>query len=188
MRVIAGTARGRRLAAPAGDRIRPTGDRVRESLFNMLEVLVGFEGARVADLCCGTGAMGIEALSRGAASVVFVDSDARSLRTTTANLEATGFGHLGPSSQPAVRLESSDVVGWARRLGADAADVALVDPPYEWAQWQELMAALDGKVEVVAAEADHEIDAVPAWDVHRSRRYGGTVVTVLCADPPVAPA
>lgn len=154
----------------------------------MLEVLVGFEGARVADLCCGTGAMGIEALSRAAESVVFVDSDARSLRCTTANLEATGFGHLGPSTRPAVRLEPADVLAWARRVGADCVDVALVDPPYGWRQWPELMEALAGKAGVVAAEADHEIGPMPAWDAVRARRYGTTVVTVLCADRLVEPA
>ena len=87
MRVIAGTARGMRLAAPAGLRVRPTSDRVRESLFNIIAPRI--EGARFLDLFAGTGANGIEALSRGAAFCSFVDQDARSLAVVRGNLEVT---------------------------------------------------------------------------------------------------
>lgn len=181
VRVIAGTARGRRLTAPPGRRIRPTGDRVREALFTMLESLVGVEGARVADLCCGTGALGIEALSRGAASVTFVDRDPRSLQATADNLEATGFGALGTATSRAVSLVRADVVGWARRAEAGSLDLALADPPYRWDGWDELLDALAGRAEVVALESDHHLQVHPPWEVLRERRHGGTVVTVLRA-------
>ena len=85
MRVVAGAFRGRRLHAPRGQRTRPTADRVREALFSMLGEV---DGARVLDLFAGSGALGIEALSRGAASAVFVESDARAAGVVRRNLEA----------------------------------------------------------------------------------------------------
>lgn len=183
MRVIAGRAKGRRLEAPPGRRIRPTGDRVRESLFGTIESMIGLDDASVADLCCGTGALGIEALSRGASRVVFVDADARSLRATRANLTATGFGEPGADAHPTIEVVRADVVAWARRLAPSSVGIALVDPPYAWSGWRDLLEALVGKVEVVVAESDREIDAPTAWSVARARRQGGTVITVFTADP-----
>jgi 16S rRNA (guanine966-N2)-methyltransferase len=81
MRVVAGSAKGRRLQAPDGTGVRPTGDRVREAMFDMLSSLDAVEGRSVADLFAGTGALGIEALSRGAATATFVDDDASVLGT-----------------------------------------------------------------------------------------------------------
>src|SRR3954467_4150678 len=91
VRVIAGEWGGRRLQAPPGDATRPTSDRVREAVFNALGSLGAVEGAAVADLFAGSGAMGIEALSRGAASVTFVDSARPARAAIEANLAATGF-------------------------------------------------------------------------------------------------
>jgi len=91
MRVIGGDYRGRRLAAPVGANVRPTSDRVREAIFSMLFSLGGVEGLQVADLFAGTGAMGIEALSRGAASVTFVERDPGSVEAVRANLAAVGL-------------------------------------------------------------------------------------------------
>ena len=88
MRVIGGEYRGRRLNAPVGDHVRPTSDRVREAIYDILFSLGGVEGLQVADLFAGTGAVGIEALSRGAASVTFVDRDPRSIEAVRANLES----------------------------------------------------------------------------------------------------
>lgn len=88
--MIAGTARGRRLVSPAGAAVRPTSDRVRESIFNMVLSRFPLEGAHVGDLFAGTGAMGIEALSRGAAGATFVDHDRQAITIVRANLEATG--------------------------------------------------------------------------------------------------
>jgi 16S rRNA (guanine966-N2)-methyltransferase len=91
MRVVGGTARGRRLDAPSGDRTRPTSDRVREAIFNALWSRGVLDGARVLDLYAGSGALGIEALSRGAAHATFVESDRDARRAIAANLGACGF-------------------------------------------------------------------------------------------------
>src|SRR5690348_13221449 len=96
MRVVAGTAGGRRLRAPKGTTIRPTSDRVRESIFNSLQSMDAIEGAAVADLFAGTGALGIEALSRGAASAIFVDEDRAAAALIRDNLAATGLA--GPAA------------------------------------------------------------------------------------------
>src|SRR3954471_21796577 len=94
MRVVAGTAKGRRLRAPKGTITRPTSDRVREAIFNTLGSLDAVEDADVADLFAGTGAMGIEALSRGARSVVFVETDEDAVAAIRANVDLTGFSHV----------------------------------------------------------------------------------------------
>src|SRR4051794_3909992 len=94
MRVVAGTVKGRRLEAPKGEQTRPTSDYVREAIFNTLGSLLGIdavEDATVVDLFAGSGAFGIEALSRGAAHATFVDGDRRAVAATRANLAATGF-------------------------------------------------------------------------------------------------
>jgi len=97
MRVVGGVAGGRRLRAPAGRSIRPTGDRVREAVFNVLTSLRAVEGATVVDLFAGTGALGIEALSRGAAHVTFVDRDPAAAATIRDNVAAVGLA--GASSE-----------------------------------------------------------------------------------------
>src|ERR1700677_2708223 len=122
MRVIAGTSRGRRLEAPAGGATRPTGDRVRESIFDVLGSLMDLDGTDVVDLFAGSGALGIEALSRGAASVVFVDDSADAVRAVEANVTGTG---LDPAQTTVVR---ADVLDWLRR--PHRFDLALADPPY----------------------------------------------------------
>src|SRR5947209_1526528 len=108
MRVVAGIAGGQRLRAPKGDSIRPTSDRVRESIFNSLDSLGAVEGAAVADLFAGTGALGIEALSRGAVSAVFVDDDRAAVAVVRANLDATGL------AGPHATVVQSDVLRWVR--------------------------------------------------------------------------
>src|SRR5205814_2490034 len=95
MRVVSGSAKGRRVQAPKGTQTRPTSDRVREAVFNTLGSLGGIEGATVADLFAGSGALGIEALSRGAAHVTFVDRDRDAIATIKANLATTGFEPQG---------------------------------------------------------------------------------------------
>lgn len=123
MRVIAGEWRGRRLVAPKGDATRPTADRTRETLFSMLVSRLGsFEGLRVADLFAGSGALGLEALSRGAASCLFVDQDAAALAALRRNIET-----LGARSRATVQPGSVMSLGPARA----AYDLILLDPPYE---------------------------------------------------------
>ena len=120
-RVIAGQARGRRLTVPSSG-VRPTGDRAREGLFNALGSLLDLHGARVLDLYAGSGALGIEALSRGAVEAVFVESGSRVLPVLRANLEAVGLagGRVLTGSVPAV----------VARPAPAAFDLVLADPPY----------------------------------------------------------
>ena len=123
MRIVAGEWRGRKLIAPEGDTTRPTSDRTRETLFSMLVSRIGsFEGLRVADLFAGSGALGLEALSRGGASCLFVEQDpsaVRALRSNIANLQAHGRSD--------VRAGSVLSLGPVR---GEPLDLVLLDPPY----------------------------------------------------------
>jgi 16S rRNA (guanine(966)-N(2))-methyltransferase RsmD len=122
MRVIAGSLKGRRLQAPAWDGLRPTSDKLRETLFNVLAARIG--DARVLDGFAGTGAVGIEALSRGAAHVTLVESDPRAVRLIERNLE-----HCAVTERHAIiRARFADA---ARRLHPGAFEVVFLDPPYE---------------------------------------------------------
>jgi 16S rRNA (guanine966-N2)-methyltransferase len=120
-RVIAGTAGGRRLRVPPSG-VRPTGDRAREGLFNSLATLVDLDGAVVLDLYAGSGALGIEALSRGAGRVVFVESGARVLPVLKANLAAVGL--------PGGRVVAGSVPTVVAGTPPERFDVVLADPPY----------------------------------------------------------
>lgn len=120
MRIIAGAFRGRPLVAPKGDATRPTADRTREALFSMLTSRVGsFEGLAVADLFAGSGALGLEALSRGAASCLFVEQDRAALDALRANAEKLGI-------RPDIRAGSVLSLGPA----AKPLDLIMMDPPY----------------------------------------------------------
>jgi 16S rRNA (guanine966-N2)-methyltransferase len=122
MRIVAGEWRGRKLAAPQGDTTRPTADRTRETLFSMLVSRLGsFEGLAVADLFAGSGALGLEALSRGAASAVFVEQDAAAIRALRQNIAA-----LRAQPQCDVRASSVLSLGPAKQ----PLDLILLDPPY----------------------------------------------------------
>ncbi|WP_066662116.1 MULTISPECIES: 16S rRNA (guanine(966)-N(2))-methyltransferase RsmD [unclassified Sphingomonas] len=120
MRIIAGTWRGRPLVAPKGDATRPTADRTREALFSMLTSRVGsFEGLAVADLFAGSGALGLEALSRGAASCLFVEQDRAALDALRANADKLGI-------RPDIRAASVLSLGPAPK----PLDLIMMDPPY----------------------------------------------------------
>lgn len=168
MRVVSGTARGRRLVSPPGRDVRPTGDRVREALSNALWSMGALHDAEVADLFAGSGALGIEALSRGAAHATFVDSSPRSLDAVRANLATCGFADRAT-------VVRADVLGWLASR-ANPVDVAFVDPPYAFDRWQELADALVARVAVFESDRPVEPDG---WEVRRQRRYGGTVVTIV---------
>jgi 16S rRNA (guanine966-N2)-methyltransferase len=123
MRIIAGEWGGRRIEAPKGEATRPTADRTRETLFNMLASRLGdFEGLRVADLFAGSGALGLEALSRGAARCLFVERDRAALDAIRANIATLGAGERA-------RVEAGSVMG----LGParEPLDLVLADPPYK---------------------------------------------------------
>ena len=122
MRIIAGEWKRRQLRAPPGEATRPTADRTRETLFNMLASRLGeFEGLAVADLFAGSGALGLEALSRGAASCLFVEQDAEALRSLRANIAAL-------RAQQRCTVQAGSVLGLGKR--SDPLDLILLDPPY----------------------------------------------------------
>ena len=121
-RLIAGMAGGRRLKVPPAG-VRPTGDRAREGLFNSLGTLVDLEGAAVLDLYAGSGALGIEALSRGAASAVFVESDRRAVAVIEGNLETIGA--------EGAEVVKRDVAAWLRGPPEAHFDLVFCDPPYD---------------------------------------------------------
>jgi len=168
MRVIAGTHRGRRIEAPKGQTTRPTGDRVREAAFNLIGPV---DDADVLDLYAGSGAMGIEALSRGAASATFVESDRDACRTIDRNLERLGL--LG-------RVLCQDV---ARFLGAERRrfDLVLVDPPYELRD-HELLArylpSLLAENGLVVLETAAKVEPELPLELRTSRRYGSARLTL----------
>lgn len=131
MRIIAGSFKGRRLAAPTGLALRPTSDGLRETLFNVLGATV--EGARVLDAFAGTGALGLEALSRGAGGVTFVEHDGRALEALEQNVE-----HCGAQSSCVIIRD--DFLGLdSRRSSLDAFDLVLIDPPYEVADLERVL-------------------------------------------------
>jgi 16S rRNA (guanine966-N2)-methyltransferase len=175
VRVIAGTSRGRPLKAPRGAGTRPTADRVREAIFNVLTSVIDVTGISVVDLFAGSGAMGIEALSRGAASVVFVDQSPDAVRVIRDNVTATGF------DLDAVQVVRAEVVSWLDR--PHHFDLALCDPPYAFDAWDEVLARLHAEVAVL--ETDRPLSVPPeAWEVIRNKRYGGTLVSVVRAAGP----
>ena len=168
MRVVAGTARGLRLIAPVGESTRPTPERVREAVFNALYSLGAVDDAAVLDLFAGTGAMGIEALSRGAARAVFVERSGEAVAALRENLETTGLTD-----------RAEVVIGDVERYLAGATerfDVALVDPPYAFADWDGLLENIPA--DLVVIESGRAVDIPDGWETHRVKRYGGTVVAI----------
>ena len=177
MRVTGGALRGRRLRAPRQG-VRPTSDRVREAVFAVLGDLAG---ARVLDLYAGAGTLGIEALSRGAASVVFVERAERSVVVLRANLEELAL-------EPVGRILRSDAVRALRRLADQEAcfDLVFVDPPYASDEAARALSALaDGNLlapeatVVVEASRRHPVAPVEGLVSIDERRYGDTLITLL---------
>ena len=178
-RVIAGSAKGVRLRAP-GPGTRPLADRVKQTLFAILEPELA--GARVLDLFAGSGAGGIEALSRGAAAAVFVERDQGAAAVIDANLRATGL------AGPAAAIVRWDVVRWLAEPNVDAAfDLVLVDPPYAetgtLARVLELLGSDDAPLapdaRVVAKHfwRDRPADRIGRLAIERDRRFGETALT-----------
>lgn len=168
MRVVAGELRGRRIEAPAGERTRPTTDKVREAVFNALGSLEVLDGATVLDLFAGSGAMGIEALSRGAAHCTFVENDRAALVALRRNIESLGLVHR-------TTVVTRDAWTAARSLGRF--DVLIADPPYGSTDWASLMGGAD--VSLAVLESGSPIDAVAGWETVRDKRYGRTYVVFL---------
>ena len=168
MRVVAGDLRGRRIESPKGDATRPTTDKVREAVFNALGSMDAVDGARVADVFAGTGAMGIEALSRGASHCTFVEKDKNALAVLRQNIAALGL------SDRATVL-AIDAVSAVASLGD--VDLFIADPPYGFTHWADLLNRCVAPV--VVLESDREVGEVEGWDTVREKKYGRTHVAFL---------
>ncbi|MBR6509202.1 MAG: 16S rRNA (guanine(966)-N(2))-methyltransferase RsmD [Clostridia bacterium] len=174
MRVITGSARGKRLVTPAGLDVRPTPDRVKEGIFSALHFDI--EGRRVLDLFAGSGQLSIEALSRGAESAVIVDNSANSLKAVRSNIEACGFSDKA-------RVIQSDYASFCA-MSRDTFDIVFLDPPYNEGL---LMPALKSVLPLVSdygiIVCEHPMDvkleeSIGGFAVSKVYRYGKVLVTV----------
>ncbi|MFS8137778.1 MAG: 16S rRNA (guanine(966)-N(2))-methyltransferase RsmD [Thermomonas sp.] len=163
VRIIGGRWRGTRLPVPDRPGLRPTSDRVRETLFNWLQPHL--PGARVLDLFAGSGALGLEALSRGAASAQLIEADA--------NL-ALGLKDLGGRLDAADQLQvhASDALAWLRAAPEASFDIAFVDPPFDAGLWDAVLALLPARMAVqgwiyLESPARHAPLLLPGWSLHR---------------------
>lgn len=182
MRIVAGKFRGRAIAAPAHEGVRPTSDRVRESVFNILSHGIAdfdLRGARVIDLFAGTGALGLEAMSRGAAYCLFVEDNADSRALIRTNVEA--FGLTGETR--IFRRDATDL-GPAGKL--DSYSLAFLDPPYGKGLGEKALAILSegkwltsGAIVVFEERAGTAVNLPAAYDLFDTRTYGDTDVRLL---------
>ncbi|HET8931104.1 MAG TPA: 16S rRNA (guanine(966)-N(2))-methyltransferase RsmD [Acidimicrobiales bacterium] len=173
VRVVAGSARGRRLLTPPGNAVRPTADRVREAVGNALGSMSVLVGARVLDLFAGSGALGVEALSRGAASAVFVEPDQRTRGVIEEN--------LGLVADAPATIVAGTAAAHLATCGKHSYDLVFADPPYVFDDWAELFDLLGRAVApdgVVVVESDRSIDPGRGWEIFREKRYGSTVVGI----------
>ena len=165
MRVVAGEFGGRKIVAPDGTWTRPTTDRVREAMFNSLGSSGLLDGALVADLFAGSGAIGIEALSRGAERCVFVERSRDALRSLDENLETLDLTDRA-------RVITSDAMAVVSSIDCD---VLFADPPYDFDAWEVLLGLV--RADLVVAESGRSIPCPEGWSVIREKRYGRTTVT-----------
>lgn len=173
MRVITGTARGRRLTTLSGEDVRPTGDKVKESMFSIIQFEV--EGRRVLDLFAGSGQLGIEALSRGAESAVFVDKEKASLAVVKENLERTGLS-------PKAELVNTDALVYLGMAGGRF-DLVFIDPPYALGLIPKILPELimhlsDDAIIVCETDAQTVLTDTVGDFTARLYRYGKTAVFV----------
>ncbi len=174
MRIITGSVGGRRLTTLEGNDVRPTPERVKEGLFSALQFDI--EGRRVLDLFAGSGQLGLEALSRGAESAVFVDSSQNSLNVVKKNIEATGFSDKA-------RVVRSDYAAFAA-ASRDVFDIAFLDPPYNAGLLMPAVKAvlpLMSDYGVIVCEHPPEVkldEKVGGFSIHKTYRYGKVLVTV----------
>ena len=176
MRIIAGTYSGRTIAAPPGRGTRPTSERVREALFNVLAARVAFGGLAVLDLFAGSGALGLEALSRGAASATLVERHGPTLAVARSNASALGV------SVQAVR---ADVLAFLRRPSRALFGLAFADPPYDAPEIPDLPALVRPYLApdaLFALEHDTRHDFSEAPGLVLTRAYGQTVVSLFAEE------
>ena len=171
MRIVAGNFKGRRLQAPRGASTRPTADRVREALFSILGTL---DGERVLDLYAGSGALGIEALSRGAGEAVFVDSDQRAIDAIKRNLDAIGAQ---------ARVHRRDALAYLRAASDGPFDLVFLDPPYSSASelaapLSELLPAVLSKDPRIVSESDKRTPLELTLPLIDERVYGDTRIAI----------
>ena len=176
VRIIAGKWRGRTIVAPTGQATRPTSDRTREALFSMLASRVGsFEGLEVADIFAGSGALGLEALSRGAARCTFIEQDATTLRALRANL-----------AKLRVDLAVADVrPGSALHSAGGPFDLLLIDPPYRSGDGLRALAAASAAPNAWASletARDESVTPPPGWKPEAERIHGKAKLTLLRYD------
>lgn len=168
MRVVSGDLRGRRIGAPVSEATRPTTDKVREAVFNALGSLDIIDGARVMDLYAGTGAMGIEALSRGASHCIFVENDRDALVVLRANIQDLGL------------TDRSTIIGADAMLAVNShghCDILIADPPYGFEKWEQILKQTES--DLIIIESDRALSEISGWMQTRSKRYGRTHVTFL---------
>jgi len=173
MRVVAGNLRGRPIVAPEGEGTRPTTDRAREATFNSLVSLGAVEDAKVVDLFAGSGAMGIEALSRGAATCAFLERDRKALDSIRHNIKTLQLTDN-------TTVLSGDVM--TNVVALRNVDLVLADPPYDFDRWADLLTVLNLVIApggVVVTESGREIQPPEGWQVIRSKRYGRAWVAFL---------
>ena len=170
MRIIAGTARGRKIEAPEGKNTRPTLDRVRENLFNILQMKI--RGSRVLDLFAGSGALSIEALSRGAESATLVDSDRNANRIQKKNLESLGFAGQAEVMLRDWKQAAAELIRDGRQY-----DLVFLDPPYRMTDLRDVFAEITGIIAadalvVLEHEAKAEVTAGEAFTETDRRQWG----------------
>ena len=163
MRVISGSAKGRKLVVPSGDHVRPTKDRVKEAIFNSLHSYGLVESRSFLDLFSGTGSLGIEALSRGAKSVVFIDHHAEAINCIILNVEKLNYGSTS-------KILKTDALSFLER--DDYFDVALLDPPYKYEHWGTLLKQVNAHSIVI--ESSEQVTLESDWEIIKSQKYGQT--------------
>lgn len=173
MRIIAGRWRGHTIAAPPSDRTRPTTDRVREAWMSMMQSAI--PGARVLDLYAGSGGLGLETLSRGAAHATFVERSGRALKTLRSNIETLGAG--GETA-----VVKADALEFAARIEPGQYEIVLADPPYGSGAAESLARLFLRRPFADMLWIEHRVtDPMPEDDTAETRRYGDTMITYYLA-------
>jgi 16S rRNA (guanine966-N2)-methyltransferase len=177
MRIIAGELGGRMLRVPVKAAYRPTSDRVREALFSILESRMDWTTLRVCDFFAGSGSLGIEALSRGAAHAVFIERDRRNAEHLRENVRALGL-------EERAQVVCSPVESWFSR-GVERFDLVFADPPYDYSGFPALLRGVaqllagPAAMAVIEHRSDVPLPSVPELTVELLRSYGGTSLTFL---------
>lgn len=175
MRIISGKAKGMRLKAPKGYLTRPTGDRVKEALFNTIQ---GQEmGARTLDLFAGTGALGLEALSRGASFVIFVENNSSALKILSNNIEKTGM-------QEQTKTVGADVLSFLKSYKGKPFDLVFMDPPYKYKNGEKILDLIaqnkllnnSGHLIWEMATSGEEIHVSEEFQLLKKKQYGDTTL------------